>query len=219
MIKITMIASVLALLVAPAAMAQPSTPSLDQGGIVERIDDTGQVIVLQGGRMYRVTPSTVLYVNNQPVAFSGVRPGQTIVVRSGQPVVYQDGHYVVVSPGSSTVVTPGGSVATPGGTVTTPSGTVTAAPGGAVSTTPGATVTTAPGSNTVVVTAPGSGTLRQTVYGQVSDVDSDEVQIKTDKGKFEVRMPPGMSSQIREGDNVQIDLTYSATSPSAFPRR
>jgi hypothetical protein len=212
MIKITMLVSMLALLVAPAAMAQPSTPSLDQGGIIERIDEGSQVVILQGGRMYRVTPATAVYINNQPVSFSALRPGQTVIVRSGEPVVYQNGHYVVVSPGSSTVVAPGAAVATPGGAVAT-------APGGTVTTAPGSTVTTTPGSSTVVVTSPGSGMVKQTLYGQVSDVDSSEVQIKTDKGKLEVRMPPGMSNQIRKGDNVQIDLTYSPTSPSAFPRR
>jgi hypothetical protein len=160
--------------------------------------------------MYRVTPGTALYVNNQPVAFNTLRPGQTIVVRSGEPVVLQNGQYVVVSPGASTVVAPGAAVAAPGGSVTTvPSGTATA----------GGTVTAAPGSSTVVVTTPGSNVVKQTLYGQVEDVDSNEVEIKTEKGTFEVRMPPGMSQQIRKGDNVQIDLTYSPTSPSAFPRR
>src|SRR5262245_45884249 len=80
MIKIAALVFLLALLIVPTTMAQLATSSPDQGGIVERIDESGNVVVLQGGRMYRITPGTVLYVNNQPVAFSSLRPGQTVGV-------------------------------------------------------------------------------------------------------------------------------------------
>ncbi|MGH7389563.1 MAG: hypothetical protein ACREM3_08925 [Candidatus Rokuibacteriota bacterium] len=196
MIRYAAFVFVLALLVAPAAMAQPSTPSLDQTGVVERIDQTGGVVVLEGGQMYRITPSTVVSVNDQPVPLRSLRPGQTVVVRSAEPVVLRNGQYVVVTPGAGT--------------------TVTAAPG-AVTAAPGSTVTTSPGS-TVVVTAPPAAAVKQTLFGQVSDVDTNEIEIKTDKGDFEVRLPESMRGQIKKGDNVQIDLTFTPTSPAAAPR-
>ncbi|HSE92875.1 MAG TPA: hypothetical protein VLF19_06185 [Methylomirabilota bacterium] len=204
MIRFAALVFVLALLAAPIAMAQPSTPSLDQSGIVERIDQTGGVVVLEGGRMYRITPSTVVSVNGQPVAFGSLRPGQTVIVRSAEPVMLQNGQYVVVTPGAGT-------------TVTTAPGAVTAAPATTVTPSGGGTVTTSPGS-TVVVTAPPAAAARQTIYGQVSDVDPTEIQIRTDKGKFEVRLPEAMRGQIKEGDNVQIDLTFTPTNPAASPR-
>ena len=49
-------------------------------------------------------------------------------------------------------------------------------------------------------------------------MDPTEIQIRTDKGKFEVRLSEAMRGQIKEGDNVQIDLTFTPTNPAASPR-
>lgn len=94
----------LALAWAPAAWAQPSTPSQDEKtstditGRIERVDPRANVIVLEGGRMYRVTPDTVVYVDNQLVTIRTVQPGQAVMIRSGEPVAYEGGQYVVVQP-------------------------------------------------------------------------------------------------------------------------
>jgi len=221
MIRIGGIAALILMLAAPVAVAQPSTPSFDQGGIVERVDRTGNVVVLQGGQMYRVTPGTVLYVNDQPVTISTLQPGQRVIVRHGQPVTFHNGQYVVVTPGSTTAVTPGSADVVPGATVTTSPGATVTTPGATVTgpgttvMTPGA-VATAPG-NTVVVTSQPTA-YKQTIYGRVSDVDDDEFEVRTERGTFEVRMPPGMKGQIREGDNVQLDLRVSPGHPAASPR-
>jgi hypothetical protein len=69
-------------------------------GTVTRIDQPAQVIIFQDGRMYRVTPSTVLLANNQPVAYTALQPGTYVVVRSAEPVTFQNGQYVVLSSGA-----------------------------------------------------------------------------------------------------------------------
>jgi hypothetical protein len=67
--------------------------------------------------------------------------------------------------------------------------------------------------------APAAG-VRQTVWGQVTDVDRNgEIRIKTDKGSFEVRMPPSSLGSIKKGDAVQLDITIAPTSPAASPRQ
>ena len=67
-----------------------------------------------------------------------------------------------------------------------------------------------------VVTTPG---VRQTLYGRVTDVDRNEIRVKTSDESFEVKLKDPKSAGIRKGDNVQIDMTFTPTSPSALPRR
>jgi len=67
-----------------------------------------------------------------------------------------------------------------------------------------------------VVTTPG---VRQTVYGRVTDVDRNEIRVKTSDESFEVKLKDPKSAGIRKGDNVQIDMTFTPTSPSALPRK
>jgi hypothetical protein len=67
-----------------------------------------------------------------------------------------------------------------------------------------------------VATTPG---VRQTLYGRVTDVDRNEIRVKTADESFEVKMKDPKSAGIRKGDNVQIDMTFTPTSPSALPRR
>jgi len=61
--------------------------------------------------------------------------------------------------------------------------------------------------------------VRQTVYGRVTDVDRNEIRVKIEGESFEVKMNDPKGAGIRKGDNVQIDMTFSPTSPSAMPRR
>jgi len=63
-----------------------------------------------------------------------------------------------------------------------------------------------------VTTTPG---VRQTIYGRVTDVDRNEIRVKTADESFEVKMRDPKSAGIRKGDNVQLDLTFTPGSPSA----
>jgi preprotein translocase subunit YajC len=67
-------------------------------GTVVRIDPQQSVIVLDDGRMYRVTPSTVLIVDNRPATVETLRPGQHVVIQSGEVVTFRDGRAVTVAP-------------------------------------------------------------------------------------------------------------------------
>ncbi len=77
-------------------------------------------------------------------------------------------------------------------------------------------VAVAPGAPAAVVAAPAG--LRQTIYGRVTDVDRDEIRVKTDQDSFEIRMPNAGTSGIRKGDTVQLDVTVNPAAPSASPR-
>src|SRR5262249_33563957 len=88
---------------------------------------------------------------------------------------------------------------------------VTTAPGTVVTPVTPGTVTT-PGT---VVTNPG---IRQTLYGRVTDVDRNEIRVQTAEKSFEIKMVDPKAAGIRKGDNVQIELTFSPTAPSALPR-
>lgn len=111
----TTLVAVLALAGATVATAQTT----EVIGRIDRIVPEEHVLVLNDGRMYRVTPSTVLYVDRKPVTLSALAPGQSVVIRSGEAVTLQNGEYVVVNRGA-TIATPGGS-----GVVVTPPATAT----------------------------------------------------------------------------------------------
>jgi hypothetical protein len=69
-----------------------------ESGTVIRIDPRSSVIMLADGRMFRVTPNTVLVVDNQPAQVATLRPGQRVVIQSGEVVALRDGQYVTVTP-------------------------------------------------------------------------------------------------------------------------
>jgi hypothetical protein len=84
-----------ALLLGTVAVA--SAQSIESGTVV-RVDPQSRVVLLDDGRMYRVTSSTVLIVNNQPAAFAALIPGQRVAIQSGEVVTLQGGQYVAVAP-------------------------------------------------------------------------------------------------------------------------
>jgi hypothetical protein len=92
-------------------------------GRVTRIDQPAQVIIFDDGRMYRVTPTTTVLVDNQPVTYSTLQPGAYVVVRSAEPVTFRDGQYVVLTTGAMAPAYPAASPSTT--TVTT----ITTSPG------------------------------------------------------------------------------------------
>ena len=181
----TLIAA-LALFGTTAAAAQTA----DVTGRIERIEPDQRVLVLSDGRMYRITPSTVVYVDRQPVTLAGLTPGQNVVIRSGESVALQNGQYVVVSPA--------------------PAVTAPAAPGGAqVVITPPATATATP-----------VGVRQTLYGRVDDVNDDGTVKIDTGTDSFKVKMSRDLVRSVREGDTVQLDVTVvPGGSPSASPIR
>ena len=91
-----------ALLLGTVAVA--AAQSVETGTVV-RIDPQSKVVVLDDGRMYRVTQNTVLVVDNQPATITALAPGQRVMIQSGEVVALRGGQYIAVSP-STAVVAP-----------------------------------------------------------------------------------------------------------------
>jgi hypothetical protein len=83
----------------------------DISGTIVRIDAPAHVVILDDGRMWRMTSTSVLLVDNRPVEITTLRPGSRVVLRSWEPVAFRDGQYVVVAQPSA--VSPAPSVAAP----------------------------------------------------------------------------------------------------------
>ncbi len=66
-------------------------------GTVVRVDPQSKVVLLDDGRMYRVTPNTVLVVENQPAPFTALVPGRRVMIQSGEVVMLRNGQYVAVA--------------------------------------------------------------------------------------------------------------------------
>jgi biotin-(acetyl-CoA carboxylase) ligase len=154
-----------------------------ESGTVVRIDPQSSVVMLDDGRIYRVTPSTVFLIDNRPVAFPTLRPGERVVIHSAEPVTYRDGRYISLGAPPVVAQAPPPVVAAPPAVVV-PSG------------------------------------LRQTIYGRVEDVDRDgRVKIRTDGDDFEARISQQAARQLKKGDTVTIDMTFTAPgAPAASPR-
>jgi hypothetical protein len=100
-------------------------------GTVVRVDPQSRVVLLDDGRMYRVTPNTMLVVENQPATLGTLVPGQRVMIQSGEVVVLRNGQYVTAAPPPAVVaqapavVTPAPATAVPVGVRQTIYGTVT----------------------------------------------------------------------------------------------
>jgi hypothetical protein len=84
----------------------PVAGAEDITGVVVRTDAPAHVIILEEGRMYRVTGGDVVLVNGQPVTLDTLRPGTRVVIRGAEPVTLRDGTYVVIAEPGSTVADP-----------------------------------------------------------------------------------------------------------------
>jgi hypothetical protein len=89
-----------ALLLGTVAVA--AAQSVETGTVV-RIDPQSKVVILDDGRMYRVTQNTVLVVDNQPAQITALVPGQRVMIQSGEVVALRAGQYVAVSPSTAVV--------------------------------------------------------------------------------------------------------------------
>lgn len=85
----------LVLAITTTAFAQTT---VEVSGRVVRVDPGAHVVVLDNNQAFRVTPNTVLLINNQPVSLGTLQPGQTVVIRSGEAVALQPSQLAV--PGS-----------------------------------------------------------------------------------------------------------------------
>ncbi len=119
-----------ALLLATVAVASAQVET----GTVVRVDPQWNVVVLEDGRMYRVTPNTLLVVDNQPAHLTALAPGQRVLIQSGEVVILRNGQYVAVAPAPPVVAqgpavitqVPAPATAVPIGVRQTIRGTVTA---------------------------------------------------------------------------------------------
>jgi hypothetical protein len=146
------------------------------------------------GRVMRVDPGTQVIVLDNNQAFR-VTPNTMLIV-NGQPVAIgslQPGQSVVIRSGEAVAMTP--STAAPATSTTTAQPGVTVPP-------------SQPGRTVVVTQQPASAGPQQTLYGRVTDVDRREIRIKSDNGSFEVKVPRELTSQVRKGDTVRVDLTF-----------
>jgi hypothetical protein len=98
-IKVVICAAMLLALV-PVAGAEDIT------GVVLRTDTPAHVIVLEEGRMYRVSGDDVVMVDGQPIMLQTLQPGTRVVIRGAEPVMLRDGRYVVIVEPASTVSDP-----------------------------------------------------------------------------------------------------------------
>jgi hypothetical protein len=155
---------------------------------------------LAEGDVVRVDPSQRVIVLSNGQMYQV--PADSLVYVNGQPVAWttvQPGNHIVLQQGQLVQLRDGRYyVVDNSGAVVTPA--------------PGTVVTQAPA--TVATTG-----VRQTLYGQVTDVDRNEIRVKTSDNSFEIKMRDPKGAGIRKGDTVQLDMTFMPTSPSALPRR
>jgi hypothetical protein len=200
--RIAVFVAVLSLTIAAVAAAQEAK---DAGTII-RLDPQASVVMLEGGRMYRMTPSTAILVDDRPTSFKALRPGERISIQDGEPVLYRDGRYIALKPAPTVAQAPPPVQAPPPAVAQTPP------PAHA----PPPVVTEAPPSDTAVAAEP--LTVRRTIYGTVTDVDSDgKIKVKTDGDSFEARVSPDALREINKGDNVVIHFSISPPG-AASPR-
>lgn len=82
-------------LLAGMAAAQTVAPELEATGVVARVDERHNVVILDDGRMLRATPATVIMAAGRPTTVSALKPGTMVVIRSAEPVVLSGGQYVL----------------------------------------------------------------------------------------------------------------------------
>jgi hypothetical protein len=182
--RVAILTMTLVLGVAAFAWAQTAVHS----GTVVRVDPQSSVVMLDDGRMYRVTPDTVVMIDDRPATFTTLRAGDRVMIQSGEPVVYRDGQYFALPP-------------------------IPPAPPAVVAQAPPAVIVQTPAPSVAVPVG-----VKQTIYGTITDVDRDgTVKIKTARDSFETRISPEALRHVKKGDNVLIDLTISPPG-AASPR-
>jgi hyperosmotically inducible protein len=99
----------------PPPVALPEQPPVDVTGVVSQVDPSTGTIILQDGRVLRVTPDTLLW---QPTTIEALRPGAQVLVRGAAPLRVQTdtggewrmGTVQLVDPAASRLVLTDGTV-------------------------------------------------------------------------------------------------------------
>jgi hypothetical protein len=93
---------VLVLAATTAALAQSP---VDVTGRVVRVDPAAQIVILDNNQAFRVTPNTVVLVDDRPTPIGALQPGQPVVIRAGQAVaINPTGGTLAQAPPSTVVV-------------------------------------------------------------------------------------------------------------------
>jgi hypothetical protein len=74
--------------------------SVTDSGSVLRVDHGSGVVMLEDGRMYRVTSRTVFLVGDRPTGLTELRRGHRVVIEEGEPVIFREGRYIALPPAS-----------------------------------------------------------------------------------------------------------------------
>jgi hypothetical protein len=176
-----------------------ASASVTDSGIVIRVDHGSSVVMLEDGRMYRMTSATVILVDDRPTSLTGLRRGQRVVIEAGEPVIFREGRYIALPPASPAV-------------------TAQAPPPAAVPVAPPPSDLRITVKETTEAPAGAREKVYETIYGTVTDVDRNgKVTIQTERGSFEARVAPETPREIHKGDTVVIDLTISPPG-AASPR-
>jgi hypothetical protein len=99
------LASLLVVVILGVSTAAFAQTTIDATGRVVRVDPGTQVIFLDNNQAFRVTPNTVLLVDNRPVTLGTVQPGQAVIIRSGEAIAMAPAPAVAQAPGTTTVIT------------------------------------------------------------------------------------------------------------------
>jgi hypothetical protein len=107
---VVLVLTMLSLIAADTVFAQMARP-VDETGVVARVDARDNVVILEDGRMFRVTPVTIITAGGAPTTVTSLRPGTVVTLRAAEPVAYRSGQYVMISDSPAPSV-PGGMIRT-----------------------------------------------------------------------------------------------------------
>jgi hypothetical protein len=102
--RIALLTSALALFLAAGASAQMAQEGLTGSGMVRAYDPSTGIVYFMDGSSVKLDRSSVVFLENRPVAIETVRPGQLVVVQS-RPAVVTPAPATVVVPAPAPVVT------------------------------------------------------------------------------------------------------------------
>jgi hypothetical protein len=91
--------------VAAGVSAQMPAPAYEMQGVVARVDERHNIVILDDGRMLRVTPATIIMAGGKAATVRSLQPGTMVLIRSAERVEFRGGQYVVLtdSPAPSVV--------------------------------------------------------------------------------------------------------------------
>jgi hypothetical protein len=84
-------------LLAADGLAQTGGPVDEVVGVVARVDERHGVVIMDDGRMLRITPATVIMAGGRTAGVGSLQPGTMVVIRSAERVALRGGQYVVLS--------------------------------------------------------------------------------------------------------------------------